>query len=286
MSTEQSNPERTPQNTLQDRGRRTLDVAVDVSAWIGAYPFREIPHPDADVLVRVLERERIGHAWVGSLPSVWHRDPAPSNAWLYAQLAPHAGVLLPSPTVRPDWPGWEALLDDAVAHAAPSVRVYPMQIGLGATSNALAQLASACAERGLVVQLTVRFEDLRQRHHMDTVGDLTAAHIRTLVRACPGVRVLVSGAGRDLIEETHWSLTPAEQARCFWDWAWVWGPPEDHFEHLIHTIGADRFVFGGHWPMRLIQAPMATFSLLPAFLPADTIATGSKISAAARAFRR
>jgi len=250
---------------------------VDVSAWIGAYPFREVPHPEADVLVRVLEREGIAKAWVGALPSAWHRDPAPSNAWLYAQLAPYADRLLPSPTVRPDWPGWEALLDDAVRRGAPSVRVYPMQLGFGATSPVLPALARGCADRGLVLQLTVRFEDLRQRHPMDTAGDLSAAHIRSLVRSEPRLQVIVSGGGRDLIEETHWSLTPDEQSRCFWDWAWVWGPPEDHFEHLVRTIGGARFVFGGFWPMRLIQAPLATISLTRALLPRVTISTADEI---------
>jgi hypothetical protein len=256
---------------------------VDVSAWIGAYPFRDVPHPEADILVRVLERERIGQAWVGALPGAWHRDPAPSNAWLYAQLAPHAATLRPSPTIRPDWPGWEAALDEAVRHGAPSIRAYPMQIGLGAAAPALSQLARAAGARGLVVQLTVRFEDLRQRHPMDGAADLTAAHIRAVIRSDARVRVIVSGASRELIEETHWSLTPAEQGRLFWDWAWIWGPPEDHLEQLFTTIGAGRFVFGGYWPLRLIQAPLATFSLLPAFLPAVTLASPDAIAAAARA---
>lgn len=256
--------------------------SVDTCAWIGAYPFREVPHPDADVLVRVLAREGLTQAWVGSLPSVWHRDPAPSNAWLYRTLESHAGVLLPSPTVRPDWPGWQALLDDAVRRGAPSVRAYPMQLGIGATAPALASLAVACADRGLVLQLTVRFEDLRQRHPMDGVGDLTAAHVRAVVRADSRVRVVVHGAGRELIEEVHWSLTPDEQRRCFWDWAWVWGPPEDHFTHLVDTLGAERFVFGGHWPLRLIQATVSTLALSRGQLPAVTISGAAGIVAAAR----
>ena len=260
----------------------TTQFPVDISAWIGAYPFREIPHPDAGVLVRVLERELISRAWVGSLPSVWHRNPGPSNAWLYQQLAPFADVLLPSPTIRPDWPGWEQALDEAVSRGAPSVRLYPMQLGVGSDARLLSSAARACGERGLVVQLTVRFEDLRQRHRLDEVGDLTAAHIRTVVRGDPRVHVIVSGAGRDMIEETHWSLTPDEQRRCFWDWAWVWGPPEDHFAHLISTVGADRFVFGGFWPLRLIQAPVATFSLLQAFLPGLTTSSGDDVQRASR----
>ena len=32
---------------------------IDVNAFIGPYPFRQVPHPDPDVLVRVLDREKI-----------------------------------------------------------------------------------------------------------------------------------------------------------------------------------------------------------------------------------
>jgi predicted TIM-barrel fold metal-dependent hydrolase len=68
----------------------------------------------------------------------------------------------------------------------------------------------------------------------------------------------------------------------FWDWAWVWGPPEDHFAHLLATIGASRFVFGGYWPLRLIQAPVATFSLQKAFLPGVTTSSAVDILTSAR----
>jgi len=30
---------------------------IDVNTLIGPYPFRHVPHPDPDVLVRVLDRE-------------------------------------------------------------------------------------------------------------------------------------------------------------------------------------------------------------------------------------
>lgn len=261
----------------------TVRIPVDTMAWIGPYPFRELPHPEPAVLVRVLEREGIGAAWVGAMQAPWHRDPAPSNAWLRAQLAPHAGVLHATPCVRPDWPGWERVLDEAVARGERAVCTYPMQQGIAATGDALPALARACAERGLVVRLTVRFEDLRQRHWLDAAGDLTAAHVRALVRADPRVHVVVGGAGKELLEETHWSLTPAEQARCWWDWAWLWGPPEDQFTALVRGLGGARFVFGGHWPLRLVQSPIAVAALGASDLPAVTYADGDAISAAARA---
>jgi hypothetical protein len=109
----------------------------------------------------------------------------------------------------------------------------------------------------------VRFEDLRQRHSLDAAGDLSAAHIRHLARAGETVRLIVTAAGREMIEEVHWGLTPAEQARVLWDISWIWGPPEDHLAKLFRTIGPSRFVFGTQWPMRLTQTPRANLDLLP-----------------------
>src|SRR5581483_5229980 len=91
----------------------------------------------------------------------------------------------------------------------------------------------------------------------------TAAAVRVLARAGDAVRLVVVAAGRDMIEEVHWSLTREEQERVFWDISWLWGPPEDHLAKLFRTIGADRFVFGTHWPLRLTQTPRANLDLLP-----------------------
>ncbi|HEU4721341.1 MAG TPA: hypothetical protein VFS59_08260 [Gemmatimonadaceae bacterium] len=236
---------------------------IDCAAYVGGFPFRHLPHPDPDVLVRVLEREGLSGAWVGYLPAPWQRDPASANDALAALLAPHRAVLHPAPVVRPDWPRWERTLRDLVEQGAPAIRAYPMHWGMGPHDPSMRALALACGELRVPLLLTVRFEDLRQRSALDVAGDLSAAHVRTLARAGERVRLVVTGAGRELLEETHWSLTPDEQRRVFWDFAWVWGPPEDHFAHLLRTIGATRFVYGTHWPLRLTQNVRANLDLLP-----------------------
>lgn len=236
---------------------------IDVNALIGPYPFRFLPHPDPEVLVRVLERERIAAAWVGHLPSAFHRDPAAGNALLYTALAPHAPTLKPVPTIRPDWPDWQRAVGVAKEAGAPAVRVYPAHWQMSPGDARLAELALACGDARMAVLLTVRFEDLRQRHPLDVAGDLQAATVRSLARAGDRVRLIVTAAGREFIEEVHWGLTPAEQRRVVWDFSWVWGPPEDHLAKLFRSIGSDRFVFGTQWPLRLTQNPRANLELLP-----------------------
>jgi len=133
----------------------------------------------------------------------------------------------------------------------------------------------------MALLLTVRFEDLRQRHAMDTAGDLSAAAIRSLARAGDAVRLVVTAASRDLIEETHWGLTDAEQQRVYWDISWIWGPPEDHLAKLFRTVGAKRFVFGTHWPLRLTQTPRANLDLLPDDVRSLEMADAATVCAAA-----
>lgn len=255
-------------------------VALDVNTFIGGYPFRSVPHPDPEVLVRVLAREGIARAWVGHLPSAFHRDPAAGNAELFARLAPFRDVLLPAPAVRPDWPEWRRALEALVRDGAAAIRAYPQLWGMRAGDERLAQLAVACATRRVPLVLTVRFEDVRQRHPLDVAGDLTAAHVREVVRgaaramaAAPGATeggtrdaIVVTAAGREFVEECYWGLTPAEREMVVFDFSWIWGPPSDELATLFRTIGSQRFVYGTMWPLRLTQGARANLALLPSEL--------------------
>lgn len=236
---------------------------IDVNTFVGGYPFRHIPHPEPTALLRVLDREQLDGAWVGHLPSAFFRDAAPGNRELFALLEAHRDRLRPVPVVRPDWPRWQHALRDAHNAGAPAIRAYPPQWSLGAHDGGMRELALAAGELGMALVLTVRFEDLRQRHSLDVGGDLSAAAVRALARAGDAVRLVVTAAGREMIEEVHWGLTAEEQQRVWWDMSWIWGPPEDQLAKLFRTIGSRRFVFGSHWPLRLVQNPIANLALLP-----------------------
>src|SRR6185436_625079 len=156
---------------------------------------------DAEVLERVLDRENLTGAWVGHLPSVFHRDPGSGNAQLYTTLAPYSDRLKPVPTIRPDWPDWHRSLQVAADAGAPAIRAYPAQWQMPPGDTRLTELAVACGEARQALMLTVRFEDLRQRHPLDVAGDLQPATVRALARAGAGVRLIVTAAGREFIEE-------------------------------------------------------------------------------------
>jgi hypothetical protein len=158
-----------------------------------------------------------------------------------------------------------------------------VQWALAPGDGSMARLGAACGEAGLVLLLTVRFEDLRQRHALDVAADLTAAHVRAIARMPHAPHTIVTNAGRELVEEIVWSLTEPERARLWFDFSWIWGPPEDHLATLFRTMGASRFVFGTGWPLRLTQAPSANLALLPDDLRDVALMDGDAIARSARA---
>lgn len=234
---------------------------VDHNALIGPYPFRALPAPTAERLLAEMARLEIESAWVGHVPTAFYRDVAAGNEELLAALEPHRERLLPVPAVNPAYPGWEREIARARAAGCPGVRTYPAHYGFDAAGPLMGELAQGCAESGLDLVLTVRLEDGRQRHALDVAAELLGADVRAAVRAHPAVRLLVTNAGRALVEEVHFGATAAEAERIRWDISWIWGPPEDDLAHLFRTVGRERFVFGTHFPFRLPEAAIAKLEL-------------------------
>jgi predicted TIM-barrel fold metal-dependent hydrolase len=94
---------------------------------------------------------------------------------------------------------------------------------------------------------------------------------------------VVTHADRGFVEEVHYGSTPAEAERVWWDLSWIWGPPEDHFAHLLATMGPARFLFGSGQPLRLPETPVARLDLAALSQPdRERITTGNATSLATR----
>jgi predicted TIM-barrel fold metal-dependent hydrolase len=242
-------------------------MRIDVNTFVGAYPFRRVPATSPDALVAAMDRVGIDEAWVSHLPSVFWRNPAEGNAWLYETVG-HQARFKPLPAVHPGLSGWEAELAEAERRGAPAVRCDPTHYALEPAGSEMRALTAACGAAGAPLLMAVRLEDGRQRHPRDGAPELPAAAVRTLVRSDARVRLVITHADRAFIEEVHFGSTPDEASRIWWDVSWIWGPPEDHLALLLETVGVGRFVFGTGQPLRLPETSIAKLDLLD--VPAKT----------------
>lgn len=234
-------------------------MRIDVNAFLGPFPFRRIESTTPEQLLSAMERTAIDEAWAAWLPAVLWRDPMEGNALLYDAATAR---IRPVPAIHPGLPGWERELAQAASRGVPAVRCDPLYYGLAPTGREVLRLAAACSEARVPLLLSTKLEDLRQRHPLDSAGDLSAAAVRQLIRSDAQLRLIVTQADRSFIEEVHFGSTPDEAARIWWDISWIWGPPEDHLATLLRTIGPKRFLFGTGQPLRLPETSVARLDLL------------------------
>jgi predicted TIM-barrel fold metal-dependent hydrolase len=236
-------------------------MRADASVFLGAYPYRRVPGTSPRAVIAAMDRVGVDHAWATHLPGIFWRDPTEGNGWLYETCGAEPRLRAVA-AVHPELPHWERVLREATERGAVAVRADPTYYGIDPAGGAMRALASACGDARLPLVLTVRLEDGRQRHPNDRAGELPPAAIRQLARVHPGLRLLVTHADRGIVDEVHFGLTPEEAARVSWDITWIWGPPEDHLETLLETVGAERFVFGTGAPLRLPENGVAKLDLL------------------------
>ena len=236
-------------------------MRIDTNAFLGAYPFRRVPGTSPEALLAAMDRLGMDEAWVTHLPGVFWRDPAAGNRWLLETCARFAR-LRPVPAAHPGIEGWRDAIVGAKAAGAPAVRCDPTYYGIDPLGQGVRAVGAACAAAGLPLMMAVRLEDGRQRHPNDRAAELPAAAVRALIRSDPRLRLLVTHADRPFIEEVHFGSTVEEAARIWWDICWIWGPPEDHLQRLLGTVGCHRFVFGTGQPLRIPENAAAKLDLL------------------------
>jgi hypothetical protein len=236
-------------------------MRIDVNAFLGAYPFRRVPGTSPDAVVAAMDRVGIDEAWVSHLPGIFWRDPTEGNAWLL-ETTRRSPRLQAVPAIHPGLAHWDGALARACDAGAPAVRADPTFYGIDPAGLEMRDLVAACAAVDMPLTLAVRLEDGRQRHPNDGAPELPASAVRALVRSDAGARLLVTHADRPFVEEVHFGSTPAEASRIWWDICWIWGPPEDHLQTLLRTMGSERFLMGTGQPLRLPENAGAKLDLL------------------------
>lgn len=225
-------------------------AAVDVSLWVGTYPFRHIPGGSLDHLRARLADLRIERGVVSPYEAVF----AENNLDAYRPWAERLEgdpALEVWPVVRP---GATLSLDRLLDRFRPrGLRLLPNYHGyLCSDARLLDPVMAIARERGMVVQLFERVSDERWHWMLrtppvghDDLSQFTAAY---------GDRqpLLLSGVN---------AFGPALAARIakmpdvYADVSRARGP-QFVLEQLPRKVRPDRLVFGSLWPLQVIEATL------------------------------
>lgn len=172
-------------------------MIVDLSAYLGHWPFRRLRHNDAAGLLALMDRAGIDRACVSSASAIFYKNSQAGNEELHEQIAAHADRLIPFAVINPTYADWEHDLEVCVEEfGARGLRLYPNYHNYALADARSNELIAAAIERDLVISIPIRQIDQRQRHWLLEIPDVALDDLVVLVKRHPqGTFVFLEGAG-------------------------------------------------------------------------------------------
>ncbi len=227
-----------------------VDVNVNLSRW----PFRRLPWDETPKLPEKLEACGVRRAWAGSFDGLLHKDTGGVNRRLAEECRRHRpGFLVPFGSVNPKLPDWaEDLRRIDEEHRMPGIRLHPNYHGYRLDDPVFAELLARADERGLIVQLAVRMEDVRTHHPLMQVPDVDPEPLVDLVADRPNLRLVLLNALRTTSAALRSRLAGAGQV--YFEIAMLEGVAG--ISTLLKAVPVERVLFGSHFPFFVLEAAM------------------------------
>ena len=165
---------------------------VDVTAFVGAFPWRLRASIDAAALGRQADRLGLSGLCLSHLASVFGHDTRTGNEELLDITSTDTRFWF-TPVINPTEPGWQAELGWSVAHGARGVRLVPGYHGYTVGHPAMAELLAASNDLGIAIHLCATVEDPRERHPRYRIEECGPSDVADFLRAAVGQPVVVSG---------------------------------------------------------------------------------------------
>ena len=229
-------------------------MIVDVNVSLSRWPFRRLAGDELPALIDKLRVCGVTQAWVGSFDGLFHKDIGGVNARLAdACRESPADLLLPFGTVNPTLPDWrEDLRRCHEDYRMPGIRLHPNYHGYRLDDPVCGELLTLAAQRGLIVQLAVRVEDVRIQHPLMRVPDVDTKPLPDLVAARPDLRLVLLNALQVLSGDTQTALVRAGQV--YFEIATLEGV--GGISSLLTRVPIDRLLFGSHFPFFILESAL------------------------------
>jgi predicted TIM-barrel fold metal-dependent hydrolase len=220
---------------------------IDVSAWIGSYPFRGIPRSSLEDLRRKMSEPSIERAIVSPYEAIFWENNLDAYEQFASRLSNDASIEV-WPVARPAaMHGLEKLLD---RFQPRGIRLLPNYHGYRLSDPFLKPVFDLAKERRMIVQIFARIADERW-HYLLQVPPVDQNDLDYVTSVHTDQPIILSGLN---------SLAPfasrlRQNPNLFVDLSRIRGP-QFAIEQIVNSLPVEKLLFGSLWPVQIIEATL------------------------------
>lgn len=226
-------------------------MLVDINAYVGQWPFRQLIYNSCEGLIERMNHFGIDISVISSLNGIFLQNTQPANEQLYKELISKKNFqerLIAFAVINPIYAGWKNDLEICSnSFGMKGVRLYPKYHGYELSNPSCIELVKMARDRGLPVALSMRMVDARPSSWLDLERNTewNLKDVIPLLKEVPDAKYLilnVANSARLNEEET----SVLKKADLLMDTS---GRAMNELPDLINNFGIEKFGYGTHSPI-------------------------------------
>ena len=227
-------------------------MIVDVSAFVGRWPFRRLRHAGVQGIRALMDRTGTQIALTTPLHAVFYRDCLEAVVEMCEEVRPCAG-LHPVAVVNPAFPGWERDLGVMVEDfGCVALRLFPSYHQYRLHHDSALALLEEGHRRGLPLLLNVRLEHEPWQHPLMPVPPVPLDEVSLLLRSQREGSIILCGLNP--VEVRALARDIIERPQTYVDFSWR--PAGFYLASLIELLGVQHLIYGSAMPLQYPESAL------------------------------
>jgi len=239
-------------------------LIIDVNAYLGHWPFRQLRHNTASGLLRLMDENGIDRAMVSSINAIFYKNCHAGNEELAIETRAHRDRLIPFATINPQYAGWRDDLKQCQEDfGMAGLRIFPHYHDYKITDKDSLEMIQRAADRKMPLSVPIRVVDRRQRHWLDSVGDLSIADIGSAMSECPEAKFIILN-GRGFQNSILVKDEKLKAGNFLIDISRMTSVLQEDIPKLISALGPSKLAFGTGIPFKYSAPALLKVQVLDA----------------------
>lgn len=227
--------------------------AIDVTAFIGQWPFRLELQASAASLSEMADRLQLEYMCVSHIASIFGFDTRSGNEALFAELRSDER-LLPVPILNPRGYAVDLELDWAEQMGAKGIRILPGYHDFTIQSAECGSLIRKLINKNMPLHVSARLEDPRLQHPNWMTKSLSFEDLADLIRLCQDLPLVISGLRAYEWKKIEEVLNEGQSLDHVFLDLWFSNGPLEATAQVVKRGETDLFVYGSCTPLQVAEA--------------------------------